>query len=225
MYTNSLGLGSISTPRDGDDGSMTLILEKLRAMGERLTAVEESNTELRESNTDLWERNERLEGMMQTTMEAVIGVRDCIDCILYIICLKLFRRQDRIAINKIRNRVLLDLARDRLAIICGYKDWYGWKAAESHDTMFNSASNRLQNAGDDISKQWKAVYSRSESTALKMLIFRNSVRSRGDIAAHASAQKLIGESVLGLTGTQREDMCTIFAAVYGVEPIIDAVAA
>jgi len=45
----------------------------------------------------------------------------------------------------------------------------------------------------------------------------------GDLAAHASAQKLIGESVLGLTGENgREDMCAIFAAVYGVEPVINA---
>ena len=216
---------------------MALILEKLTAMGERLTAVEQSNAGLRESNAELWESNaglresnaelrksnaelresnERLEGMMQTTMEAVIGVR--VIGYIYIICL--FHLQDRIAINKIRNRVLLDLARDRLAVICGHKNWYGWKkhANNLKDTMFNSASNRLQN-GDNLSDQWKAIHSRP--TALKMLFFRNTVRSRGDLAAHASAQKLIGESVLGLAGTEREDMCTIFAAVYGVEPVID----
>ena len=208
MYTNSLGLGS--TPNHDSDGSMALILEKFTAMEKRLTAVEQSNTELRE-------RNERLEGMMQTTMEAVIGVR--VIGYIYIICL--FHLQDRIAINKIRNRVLLDLARDRLAVICGHKNWYGWKkhANNLKDTMFNSASNRLQN-GDNLSDQWKAIHSRP--TALKMLFFRNTVRSRGDLAAHASAQNLIGESVLGLAGTEREDMCTIFAAVYGVEPVIDA---
>ena len=207
MYTNSLGLGS--TPIRDSDGSMALILEKFTAMEKRLTAVEQSNTELRE-------RNERLEGMMQTTMEAVIGVR--VIGYIYIICL--FHLQDRIAINKIGNRVLLDLARDRLAVICGHKNWYGWKkhANNLKDTMLNSASNRLQN-GDNLSDQWKAIHSRP--TALKMLFFRNTVRSRGDLAAHASAQKLIGESVLGLAGTEREDMCTIFAAVYGAEPVID----
>ena len=116
MYTNSLGLGS--TPNRDSDGSMALILEKFTAIEKRLTAVEQSNTELRESitelqesntelresitelqesNTELWERNERLEGMMQTTMEAVIGVR--VIGYIYIICL--FHLQDRIAINKI----------------------------------------------------------------------------------------------------------------------------
>ena len=104
MYTNSLGLGSI--PVRDSDGSMALILEKFTAMEKRLTAVEESNTELRESNTELRESNtelresntelresnielrasnERLEGMMQTTMEAVIGVR--VIGYIYIICL------------------------------------------------------------------------------------------------------------------------------------------
>jgi hypothetical protein len=104
MSINSLGLGSIPTPARDTDESTTLILEKLTAMGERLTTVEQSNTELRESNTELREsntelrerlttveqsntelreRNERLEATMQTTMEAVIGVRD-ISCI-YII--------------------------------------------------------------------------------------------------------------------------------------------
>jgi hypothetical protein len=52
-----------------------------------------------------------------------------------------------------------------------------------------------------------------------MLVLRNAVRSRGDVAAHASAQKLIGESVLALTGEQeRRDMSAIFRAVYGAEP-------
>jgi hypothetical protein len=57
-----------------------------------------------------------------------------------------------------------------------------------------------------------------------MLIFCNGVCSRGDLAAHSvSAQKYISESVLGLAGVnERENMCAIFAAVFGVEPVIDA---
>lgn len=86
--------------------------------------------------------------------------------------------------------------------------------------MLISASNQLQNGSDKISDHWKAL--RSRPTALRMLIFPSHVRSRGDLAAHASAQKLIGESVLSLSGeNEREDMCAIFAAVYGVEPVID----
>jgi hypothetical protein len=217
MYTNSLGLGSIPTPARDNDEAMTLILKKLTAMGERLTTVEQSNTELRERLATAERSNERLEATMQTTMEAVMGVR-VIGCI-YIICL--FHLQDRISINKIRNRVLLDLARKRLAVICGYKDWRDWKSYADKNTMFDSALIQLQNGGDNISDQWKALCSRS--TALKMLIYPSPVRERGDLAAHASAQKLIGESVLGLAGvTEREDMSTIFAAVYGVEPVIDA---
>ena len=87
--------------------------------------------------------------------------------------------------------------------------------------MFSSALTQLQNGGDHISDQWRVL--RSRPTALKMLIFHNAVRSRGDLAAHVSAQKDIGESVLSLPGVnEREDMCAIFAAVFGVEPVIDA---
>lgn len=129
--------------------------------------------------------------------------------------------QDRIAINKVRNRVLLDSARHQLAVICGYKDWWDWKSHADRDAMFSSALNQLQNGGDHISDRWRAL--RSRPTALKMLIFRNAVRSRGDLAAHVSAQKHISEGVLALAGVnEREDMCAIFAAVFGVEPVIDA---
>ena len=95
---------------------MTSILEKLTAMGksitelqesntelrESITELQESNTELRESNTELRESNtelrerlataeestDRLEATIQTTMEAVIGVRDigCIYIITYFAC-------------------------------------------------------------------------------------------------------------------------------------------
>lgn len=86
--------------------------------------------------------------------------------------------------------------------------------------MLTSASTRLQNSGDDISAQWRALGSRS--TALALLLFRNPVRSRGDLAAHASVKKHISESVLALSGErERGDMCAIFEAVFGTESVID----
>jgi hypothetical protein len=91
---------------DEDGLSMASILLKLTAMEKRLTSVEESNMKLKESNMELRERlvtekesnmklhielrenNDRLEATMQTTMEAVIGVRDigCIYIITYFAC-------------------------------------------------------------------------------------------------------------------------------------------
>ena len=60
------------------------------------------------------------------------------------------------------------------------------------------------------------------SSALRMLPFGNPVRSQGYLTAHASAQKFTGGNVLGLIReNERNDMCAIFAAVYGVEPIVD----
>ena len=90
-----------------DEGalSMTLISQRLMAMEERLMTVQESNTELRErlmiveeSNTELQEsnmklrvelreNNDQLEATMQTTMEAVMGVRDigCMYSMTYVV--------------------------------------------------------------------------------------------------------------------------------------------
>lgn len=80
---------------DEDGLSMASILQKFTAMEKRLTSLEdsnselqESNSELRESNRELRENNDRLEATMQTTMEAVMGVRDigCIYIITYFAC-------------------------------------------------------------------------------------------------------------------------------------------
>lgn len=94
-----------------DEGgpSMASILQKFTEMEKRFTSVEENNRELREdnrelrednrelrarlksveeSNRELRENNDRLEATMQTTMEAVMGVRDigCIYIITYFAC-------------------------------------------------------------------------------------------------------------------------------------------
>jgi hypothetical protein len=125
--------------------------------------------------------------------------------------------QDRIAINKVRNRVLLDLGRDQLAIFCDYADWKAWKSNSNRDTIYNTALIRLQDAGDDLPPDWMALG--GQPTALAKLVFPSQVRSRGNIAAHASAKKLIGESVLALSVEQeRNDMIAIYRAVYGDEP-------
>jgi len=157
----------------------------------RLANLEANNGELRESNATL-KRD------LQTTMQAVIG--------------------DRIAINKIRNRVLLDIGRDRLAVICGHEDWKGWKAnSAGRDEMIESVSTRLSNPNNDLPPDWAALYNRP--TALRRLLLRNPVRSRGDVAAHVSAKQYIGESVLALVDEQeRNDMIAIFKAVFGEEP-------
>ena len=73
-----------------DEGgpSMASILQKFTEMEKRLTSVEENNRELQESNRELRENNDRLEATMQTTMEAVMGVRDigCLYIITYFAC-------------------------------------------------------------------------------------------------------------------------------------------
>jgi len=123
-----------------------------------------------------------------------------------------------VAINKIRNRVLLDVARNKLAVICGYDNWKAWKASsDSRDEMLNSAFTRLSALSNDVSPEWLALG--KQRTALQLLLLPSRIRNRGDIAAHVSAKKLIGESILALTEVQeRNDMIVIYKAVYGEEP-------
>jgi len=186
-----------SNAADPVDSMLTEILSRLTSLEKNNAELKEGNTELRETNADLQGRLTELEAMHQTTMEAVLG--------------------DRIAINKIRNRVLLDLGRDKLAEICGYTDWKHWKTNSDRDRLYNFALTRLKS---NLPLEWMALGSRP--TALGMLLLPSQVRSRGNIAAHSSARKLIGESVLALTVEQeRNDMIVIYRAVYGVEPDFD----
>jgi len=197
--------GSPSIPFPGPENSMLEdILSRLANLEGNNAELRESNTELRESNAELWESNAKLRESnatlkhdLQTTMQAVIG--------------------DRIAINKIRNRVLLDIGRDRLAVVCGHKDWKDWKVnSASRDEMIESVSIRLSTPSNDLPHKWMAL--RSRPTALRRLLLPNPVRSRGNIAAHASAKQHIGESVLALVDEQeREDMIALFEVVFGEE--------
>ena len=132
----------------------------------------------------------------------------------------IFNTQDRVAINKIQNRVLLDLAQDKLAGICGFNDWKNWKNnVGSREMMLRGARSWLGTPTVDISDEWKALG--QQSTALRILLLPNPIRSWRDVAAHASAQKHIAESILALTVEQEQkDMSVIFCAVFGTEPAI-----
>jgi hypothetical protein len=50
------------------------VLNRLSALETSNAELQESNTDLRESNTELREELVTVQGMLQTTMEAVIGV-------------------------------------------------------------------------------------------------------------------------------------------------------
>ena len=84
--------------------------------------------------------------------------------------------------------------------------------------MLETTSTRLSIASD-TPHQWRTLG--SQSTALRMLLLSSSVHFRGDLAACASAPKLIGESVLSLTVEQeKKDMIAIYQAVFGTEPVL-----
>lgn len=65
--------------------------------------LKRDNAELKRDNAKLKRDNAELSGRIDETMRAVLG--------------------DKVAINKVCWRVLLDMGRDRLAVICGHKDW------------------------------------------------------------------------------------------------------
>jgi hypothetical protein len=115
----------------------------------------------------------------------------------------------------------LDIGRNKLAVICGYANWKEWKACiQNRDEILNSAQIRLTtlSPSDKVSCEWTVLG--TQRTALQMLLVRNKVRDRGDLAAHSSARKHIGESVMALAVDQeRKDMITIFKAVFGEEPV------
>lgn len=62
---------------------MTAVLQRLTALEQNNVELQESNKDLRESNKDLRGSNDRLEVLMRTTMEAVIGVRHMVNIYLF----------------------------------------------------------------------------------------------------------------------------------------------
>jgi len=193
------------TPDEVDSTSKS-VLSTVTSVETRLTAVEKTNAEfceridkLEASNIAFKLQSEETGATLQVLIQAVLG--------------------DQVAVNKIRNRVLLDMGRNKLATICGHKNWEDWNASfNTRDEMFNSASTRLNNAAavNDLPHQWTVLGNRP--TALRMLLLPSPVLSCGDGVAHASAQKLIEESVLALMVEQeRDDMISICEAVYGTK--------
>ena len=83
--------------------------------------------------------------------------------------------------------------------------------------MVDFASRHLTTS-DEVHANWKELG--SQQPVLQRLIFPSQVRSRGDIAAHSSALESIAESVLALRGKEREDMTTIYRAIYGINPAV-----
>jgi soluble cytochrome b562 len=164
------------------------------------------NAELQHDSAQLKHGIKELSGQMDETNRAVLG--------------------DKVAIDKIRRRVLLDMGRDQLAMICGHRDWKEWKDEKAASTpiddhiirtvMMTEAEVILQNS-TDASEYWKAVG--QDRSTLRFLIYRSHIRTDGDIVAHTSTEEAIAESVLALTAlSDRAHMITIFRAVYNNEP-------
>ena len=95
------------------------VQESNTELRERLMIVEESNTELRESNRELRENNDRLEATMQTTMQAVMGVRDigCMYSMTYVVF--------RIALQSTRSETEFSLTWLGISLLSSVVIWIG----------------------------------------------------------------------------------------------------
>ncbi|KAG1889027.1 uncharacterized protein F5891DRAFT_1215975 [Suillus fuscotomentosus] len=165
------------------------------------------NAQLKHKNAQLKHDFKELRSQLDETNRAVLG--------------------DKVAINKIRRRVLLDTGRDQLAMICGHKNWREWKDEKTTSTpspgddqtvqtMMTEAEVILENS-TDASDYWKAVG--KDRSTLRFLIHRSHIRTEGDIVAHNSTAEAIAESVLALiASSDRTHMISIFRAVYNDEP-------
>ncbi|KAG1894499.1 uncharacterized protein F5891DRAFT_717029 [Suillus fuscotomentosus] len=192
------------------------LLRRFEAMEERFerdiaelkrdnAELKQDNVELKRDNAELKRDNAELSDRIDETIRAVLG--------------------DKVAINKIRRRVLLDMGRDQLAVICGHKNWREWKEMKATSTegddfavrtvMMTEAETILRDS-NDLSEYWKAVG--QDHSTLRLLIHRNHIRIYADIAAHSSTEKNIAESVLALAAPgDRTHMTTIFCAVFDKE--------
>jgi hypothetical protein len=136
--------------------------------------------------------------------------------------------QDTIAIHKIYRRILCEMGRNQLAVICGYKNWKEWKEwaerrVSSHPadyravrtSIINEAREMLLREGPDgPSDNWKAV-GQSRWT-LSYLVYSDDTRSRPDlrIPEEALCSSLPG---LIIPDTTNKTLY-IFCAVYNVQP-------
>ncbi|KAF8873842.1 hypothetical protein BD779DRAFT_1476841 [Infundibulicybe gibba] len=119
--------------------------------------------------------------------------------------------EDRVAINNIRHRVLLDLGRDYLATICGHTDWDTWVAAFGNDRDRMHALALTALAQVPLHRHWT-------NEALHRLVIRrrDPLRNRGNEAAHNATIRGLECSVLSLPegGQERVDMFAIYELVF-----------
>ncbi|KAG2093710.1 uncharacterized protein F5147DRAFT_779225 [Suillus discolor] len=118
-----------------------------------ISGLQDNNAQLKQDNAKLKQDNAQLKydikelrGQLDETNRAVLG--------------------DKVAIDRICHRVLLDMGRNQLAMICGHTDWKGWKDEKATSTqgddhavqtaMMTEAEVMLQNS-TDASKYWTAV--------------------------------------------------------------------
>lgn len=190
--------------------SIDALLRRFEAMEERfgqdIAELKRDNAELKRGNAELKWDNAELSDRIDEAMRAVLG--------------------DKVAIDKIRRRVLLDMGRDQLAVICGHENWREWKEKKAISTpsddfavrtaMMTEVETTLRDSNDP-SEYWKAVG--QDRSTLRLLIHRNHIRTYADIAAHSSTEQHIAESVLALAApSDRTHMTAIFCAVFNKEP-------
>ncbi|KAG1745349.1 uncharacterized protein EDB91DRAFT_1246209 [Suillus paluster] len=195
--------------------------------GRDIAQLKQDNAQLRQENAELRQENAELRQetaeLRRETAELKHNIKELCDQLDETTRAVL---GDKVAVDKIRWRVLLDMGRDQLAVICRHKDWKEWKESKATSTagddfairtaMMTEAEMMLQDSTDS-SEYWKAVG--QDPSTLGLLIHPNNIRNQADIAEHSSTEKAIAESVLALaTLGDRTHMIAIFCAIYDSEP-------
>lgn len=142
--------------------------------------------------------------------------------------------QEREAISEIVRGLFMDVARNQLAVICGYKDWNEWdermaatvERSESvpdrdvaiWNAMENEARSNIQRHDSrGISEAWKIV-AKQRWTLQHLIKHGNKQETRSNIVTHSPTQDAILKAIEDEFGTcPKRFKYAIFCAVYDHE--------
>ncbi|KIM92063.1 hypothetical protein PILCRDRAFT_83388 [Piloderma croceum F 1598] len=149
---------SIRPPDTADeDGSMLAkILSRLTVSETKIAALEHSDADLRERLTIAEKSSAALQ-----------------------------EKIDSDAIDDMRLRILVNMGRDKLAVVFGHKNWQEWRAsAGSREELYNSALTRLKEDPTGVPPQWANIG--DNPSALRTMLFPKRPVQPGDFVVRAS---------------------------------------
>ncbi|KAG2127466.1 uncharacterized protein EDB93DRAFT_1109294 [Suillus bovinus] len=126
-------------------------------------------------------------------------------------------------IGKIHLQILIDMGRNQLAVICGYKDWKEWRESKEvstsgdkrdmHAAMIAEAKAILQKQDSNVSESWKVVG--QQHLALRYIINGRRMRAREEVVEYTATREAIRIAVSDMAYSEiTRNMGVIFDAVF-----------